>query len=87
MTLMNKIFQALLDKCVIIYLDDILVYSKNTEEHLQHLEQVFQILRKHQLYAKITKCDFLKKQVEFLGHVVSDKGLAVEPHKIEAIQQ
>ena len=50
------------------------------------MREVFQILRKHQLYAKITKCDFLKKQVEFLGHVVSDRGLAVDPHKIEAIQ-
>ena len=75
MTLMNEIFRDFLDQFVIVYIDDILVYSKNMEEHAQHLEQVLQRLRDHKLYAKESKCEFAKDHVEFLGHVISDKGI------------
>ena len=86
MNLMNDVFRPLLNKCVVVYLDDILVYSKNLEEHHEQLRQVLDLLRKHKLYAKISKCDFAKTSVEFLGHVVSADGLAVDPHKIETIR-
>jgi len=86
MTLMNNVFHDLLDKFVIIYLDDILVYSKNASEHQDHLRQVLLLLRKHQLFGKLSKCDFGKKSVDFLGHTVSDQGLAVDPHKIDSIR-
>jgi RNase H-like domain found in reverse transcriptase/Integrase zinc binding domain/Reverse transcriptase (RNA-dependent DNA polymerase) len=86
MGLMQTILHPLLDVCVIVYIDDILIYSKNSEDHLHHLEQVLELLRKNQLYGKLSKCDFFKSQVDFLGHVVSANGIAVEPVKIDAIQ-
>ena len=87
MALMNDVFRPLLDKCVIVYLDDILVYSKTESEHIKHLKQVLELLRKNHLFAKISKCAFLKNSVEFLGHIVLSKGLAVDPHKIDAVRQ
>jgi hypothetical protein len=86
MGLMNDIFRPLLDKCVIVYLDDILVYSRTKKKHLEHLDQVLQLLRKNKLFGKLKKCDFFKSEVEFLGHLVSDQGLAVDPHKIDTIR-
>ena len=86
MSLMQTILHPLLDVCVIVYIDDILIYSKNTEDHFHHLEQVLELLRKNQLYGKLSKCAFLKTEVNFLGHVISANGIAVEPVKIEAIQ-
>ena len=86
MALMHTVFHPLLDVCVIVYLDDILIYSKDPSEHLQHLEQVLKLLRENQLYGKLSKCDFFQSHVNFLGHIVSDDGIAVEPIKIEAIQ-
>src|SRR5688572_2960129 len=87
MALINDVFRPLLDKCVIVYLNNILVYSKTKSEHLEHLKQVLKLLRKNHLFAKISKCAFLKNSVKFLGHVVSSKGLAVNLHKIDAVQQ
>lgn len=82
---MNKIFERYLGKFVLVYLDDILVFSKNQEEHLEHLRKVFDILRKNKLYAKLTKCHFAKEELEYLGHVVGKDGIKVDPRKIETV--
>jgi len=79
MDLMNRVFQPYLDKFVVVFIDDILVYSKSYEEHELHLRQTLQTLRSHQLYAKLDKCDFWLKELTFLGHVVSSKGIFVDP--------
>ena len=85
MALMNKVFQPYLDKFVIVFIDDILVYSRDEEEHTNHLRLVLQTLREKQLYAKFNKCEFWLDQVVFLGHIVSGEGIKVDPKKIEAI--
>ena len=85
MYLMNKVFMKFLDKFVVVFIDDILVYSKNEEEHEQHLQLVLETLREHQLYAKFSKCDFWLKEVKFLGHTLSAGGVAVDPKKIASI--
>ena len=87
MDLMNRVFHPYLDKFVIVFIDDILVYSKNDDEHAAHLRIVLQTLRERQLYAKFSKCEFWLKEVVFLGHVVSGAGIYVDPKKIEAILQ
>ena len=74
-----------LDKFVVIFIDDILIYSKNEEEHAEHLHIVLQRLREHKLYAKFSKCDFWLKKVQFLGHIISDKGISVDPSKIQDV--
>ena len=74
MTLMNSLFCDHLGKFVLVFMDDILIYSKNMEEHKQHLKQIFEILRTNQLYAKLSKCAFFTLHVEFLGHLISDEG-------------
>ena len=86
MTLMNDIFREQLDQFVVIYLDDILVYSKTKNEHSQHVKEVLGILRKHRLYAKITKCEFFQKRIEYLGHYISAEGVAVDDRKVKAIK-
>src|SRR5213080_2181886 len=86
-TLMNDIFREKLDVCVLIYLDDILIYSSNIKQHLQDFEEVLEILRKNQMYAKLSKCQFLKEETEYLGFIVSNKGIQVDPKKIKAIQE
>ena len=85
MDLMNRVFGPYLDKFVIVFIDDILVYSSSKEEHAEHLRIVLQNLREHQLYAKFIKCQFWLDRVAFLGHVVSAEGISVDPQKIEAI--
>ena len=85
MDLMNRVFQPYLDRFVIVFIDDILVYSGSPEEHLEHLRIVLQTLREWQLYAKLSKCQFWLDRVTFLGHVISAKGVSVDPHKIEAV--
>ena len=85
MDLMNRIFKEYLDKFVIVFIDDILIYSRSKEEHEQHLRLVMEMLRRHQLYAKFTKCEFWLEKVHFLGHVVSKEGVSVDPAKIEAV--
>jgi hypothetical protein len=85
MNLMNKIFMPYLDKFVIVFIDDILIYSKNKEDHAKHLRMALQVLREHQLYAKFSKCEFWLDQVEFLGHVISKEGIAVNPSKVQSV--
>nr|GFC19392.1 reverse transcriptase [Tanacetum cinerariifolium] len=85
MDLMNRIFYEYLDKFVIVFIDDILVYSKSEEEHKQHLRIVLEILRQKKLYAKFSKCEFWLQQVAFLGHIVSVDGITMDPSKVEAI--
>src|SRR3954462_5991685 len=84
---MNDIFREKLDIYILIYLDDILIYSSNAQQHLQDLEEVLEILRKNQLYTKLSKCQFMKKETEYLGFIVSNKGIQVDPKKIKAIQE
>ena len=86
MRLMQEVFRPLLDRCVVVYLDDILVYSRSAEEHERHLRQVLDLLRQHQLYGKLSMSEFARSAVEYLGHIVSDQGVTVEPKKIEAIK-
>jgi hypothetical protein len=83
--LMNSVFMPELDKFVVVFLDDILIYSKNEEEHAQHLRIVLTRLREHQLYAKFSKCAFWVDEIQFLGHVLSAKGIAVDPSKVKDI--
>ena len=85
MYLMNKVFMEFLDKFVVVFIDDILVFSKTEEEHAKHLRLVLQKLREHKLYAKRSKCEFQLKEVSFLGHVVSNGGIAVDPGKVKDI--
>ena len=85
MYMMNSMFMPELDKFVVVFIDDILVYSKNKEEHAQHLRVVLDRLREHQLYAKFSKCDFWLKEVPFLGHVLSSEGVAVDPGKVKDV--
>ena len=85
MDLMNRVFHPYLDKFVVIFIDDILVYSKMREEHAEHLRIVLNTLVAHKLYAKFKKCDFWMKQVHFLGHVMSKDGISVDPAKIAAV--
>ncbi|KAL0556806.1 hypothetical protein IC582_005323 [Cucumis melo] len=85
MDLMNRVFREFLDTFVIVFIDDILIYSKTEAEHEKHLRMVLQTLRDNKLYAKFSKCEFWLKQVSFLGHVVSKAGVSVDPAKIEAV--
>ncbi|XP_063942643.1 uncharacterized protein LOC135150309 [Daucus carota subsp. sativus] len=85
MDLMNRVFKKYLDKFVIVFIDDILIYSKTAEEHAEHLRTALEILRKEKLYAKFSKCEFWLQEVQFLGHIVSRDGIKVDPAKIEAI--
>ena len=85
MNLMNKLFMKYLDEFVVVFIDDILIFSKSKEEHAEHLRIVLQILRENQLYAKFNKCEFWLDQVDFLGHIVSGRGVEVDPSKIESV--
>ena len=84
---MNRLLAPLLGKgFVVVYMDDILIFSRNPEEHLQHLEQVLTLLRKERLYAKLSKCTFNQPEVTFLGHVVGRFGLKPDPKKVEVVR-
>jgi hypothetical protein len=85
MYMMNKVFMEYLDKFIVVFIDDILVYSRNEEEHEGHLRLVLQKLRDHKLYAKLSKCEFWLKQVTFLGHVISKGGISVDPSKVQDV--
>ena len=85
MDLMNKVFHPYLDQFIIVFIDNILVYSKNAKKHAFHLRIVLQTLRDKQLYTKFLKCDFWLNEVVFLGHVVSGNGIFVDPKKVEVI--
>nr|GEV48948.1 putative reverse transcriptase domain-containing protein [Tanacetum cinerariifolium] len=86
MDLMNHVCKLYLDKFVIVFIDDILIYSGNKEEHANHLRIILELLRKEKLYAKFSKCDFWINIVQFLGHVIDSQGIHVDPTKIEAIK-
>jgi hypothetical protein len=85
MYLINSVFVLELDKFVMVFIDDILVYSKSMEEHEKHLQIVLQRLREHQLYAKFSKCEFWIKEVPFLGHVISPEGIMVDLNKVREV--
>jgi hypothetical protein len=79
------VFMDYLDKFIVVFIDDILVYSQNEQEHKEHLRKVLQRLRDCQLYAKLSKCEFCISKVLFLGHIINQDGLAVDPKKVAAI--
>ena len=85
MCLMNSVFSKYLDKFVLVFLDGILIYSKNEKEHEEHLRLTLKLLREHKSYAKLRKCDFYKDIIHYLGHIILDEGISVDPEKIEAI--
>ena len=85
MNLMNKVFMDELDKFVVVFIDDILIYSKSVQEHEQHLRVVLEKLRANKLYAKFSKCEFWLEKVDFLGHILTAEGVAVDPEKVEAV--
>ncbi|WVZ97104.1 hypothetical protein U9M48_042662 [Paspalum notatum var. saurae] len=85
MYMMNLVFMNELDKFVVVFINNILIYSKNEEEHEEHLLIVLTRLREHKLYAKFSKCAFWLKEVSFLGHILSEKGVAVDPSKVESV--
>ncbi|WVZ57663.1 LOW QUALITY PROTEIN: hypothetical protein U9M48_008023 [Paspalum notatum var. saurae] len=85
MYMMNTVFMNELDKFVVVFIDDILIYSKNEKEHEEHLRVVLTRLREHKLYAKFSKCAFWLKEVGFLGHILSEKGVAVDPSKVKDV--
>ncbi|GJY95668.1 putative reverse transcriptase domain-containing protein [Tanacetum coccineum] len=86
MDLMNRVCKPYLDKFVIVFIDDILVYSKSKDEHEVHLRLVLELLKKEELYAKFSKCEFWLQEVQFLGHVVNQNGIHVDPSKIKAVK-
>ncbi len=85
MDLMNRVFRQYLDQFVIVFIDNILIYSRSWKEHEDHLRMVLQTLREKRLYAKLSKCEFWLDNVAFLGHVISKDGVSVDPKKIEAV--
>ena len=85
MDLMNRVFRPYVDQFVVVFIDDILVYSKDRENHDTHLRVVLETLRKEQLYAKLSKCEFWLNEVSFLRHIVSKEGIRVDPKKIEVV--
>jgi hypothetical protein len=85
MYLMNKVFMEYLDKFVVVFMDDILIFSKTEEEHEKHLRMVLEKLRSNQLYAKFSKCEFWLMEVAFLGHVISARGISVDPSKVKDV--
>jgi hypothetical protein len=87
MNLMNKVFMEELDKFVIVFNDDILIYSKNREDHERHLRIVLERLRANQLYAKLSKCEFWLDKIAFLGHILTTEGIEVDPSKVEAVSK
>jgi hypothetical protein len=87
MYLMNSVFMLELDKFVMVFIDDTLIYSRSMEEHVDHLQIVLQQLREHQLYDKFSKCKFWIKDVPFLGHVVSPEGIGVDPGKVKEVME
>ncbi|GKD39202.1 putative reverse transcriptase domain-containing protein [Tanacetum coccineum] len=86
MDLMNRVCRPYLDKFVIVFIDDILVYSKTKEEHEMHLGLILELLKREKLYAKFSKCEFWLREVQFFGHVINGDGIHVDPNKIQAVK-
>ncbi|GKE22633.1 putative reverse transcriptase domain-containing protein [Tanacetum coccineum] len=86
MDLMNRVCKPYLDKFMIVFIDDILIYSKSEEEHTEHLKLILELLKKEELYAKFPKCEFWLSKVQFLGHVIDSEGIHVDPAKIDSIK-
>jgi len=87
MEYMNRIFHPYLDQFVVVFIDDILVYSKLEEEHVEHLRIVLRVLKETRLFAKFLKCEFWLREVSFLGHVISKCGIVVDSSKVDAVLQ
>ena len=85
MDYMNHIFRPFLDQFVVVFIDDILIYSKFEKEHEEHLRTVLGILKEQQLYAKLEKCEFWLREGKFLGHDINQNGIAIDPSKVEAV--
>jgi hypothetical protein len=85
MTLMNKILRPFLDKTIVVYLDDILIYSSSKEKHLKDLKNVFEVLVQNKLFCKMSKCEFFQERISFFGHVIDKHGIAMDPTKVQAI--
>jgi len=85
MDYMNRIFRPFLDKFVVVFIDDILIYSRTREDHARHLRTVLSILTEKQLYVKFSKCEFWMTTVQFLGHMISTQGISLDPSKVEAV--
>jgi hypothetical protein len=85
MYLMKSLFMLELNKFVVVFIDDILVYSENEDDYVEHLRVVSIRLRKHKLYAKFSKCEFWLEKVPFLGHVLSDDGISIDPTKVQEV--
>jgi hypothetical protein len=85
-SVMNSILAPFLDRFVLVYLDDILIYSKSMADHVEHLKSVLEALREHKFYCKRSKCQFGSKQVEYLGHLLTPQGIMVDPRKVVAIR-
>jgi len=82
---MNRVFHLYLDKFVVVFIDDILIYSKSREEHVEHLHTVLSTLADHILYVKLNKCDFWMENVHFLGHIISKEGISVDLSKVATV--
>jgi hypothetical protein len=87
MSMINKVLMEFLDKFVIVFIDDILVYSKSKEEHEKHLRAILEKLREHQQYAKFSKCEFWLDEVGFLGHMITKEGIVVDPAKVTTVTE
>ncbi|GJZ00154.1 putative reverse transcriptase domain-containing protein [Tanacetum coccineum] len=86
MDLMNRVCKPYLEKFIIMFIEDILIYSKSEEEHELHLKTILDLLKKEKLYAKFSKCEFWLKEVQFLGHVVNRDGIHVDPSKVDSVK-
>ncbi len=84
---MNSILAPYLDRFVLVYLDDILIYSKSVSEHLEHLKAVLTVLREQKFYCKRSKCLFAAKEVDYIGHLLTPLGVSVDPRKVDAIRE
>jgi hypothetical protein len=87
MNLMNKVFTEELDKFVVVFINNILIYSRSAEEHEQHLRVILNKLQAHKLYAKFSKCEFWLQEVAFLGHIITANGVKVDPKKVKAVSE
>ena len=85
-SLMNKVFHPFLKKFILVFFDDILIYSKTQEEHVAHVDQTLKILREHRLYEKKSKCSSGRREIDYLGHIISEARVKVDPHKIVDMQ-